>query len=225
MKAQERDAARRLRSDGAGIRAIAAQLGVSTSSVSRWVRDIELSPEQRAELALRDPSVVGHPAGALARAARAREQRRRWQAEGRALARIGDPLHRSGCFLYWAEGTKNRNRVALTNADPDLLLVFRRFLAECYAIADERLAFTVNCFLGNGVTVEQIEEHWLGVLSLPRACVRTSIVNRPSSASKRRGRTLIYGTGRLEVSSTAVVQSIYGAIQEYAGIDRPEWLE
>jgi hypothetical protein len=26
------------------------------------------------------------------------------------------------------------------------------------------------------------------------------------------------------VSSTAVVQSIYGAIQHYAGIDRPEWL-
>jgi hypothetical protein len=34
----------------------------------------------------------------------------------------------------------------------------------------------------------------------------------------------VHGTGRLAVASTAVVQSIYGAIQEYAGIDRPEWL-
>ena len=25
-------------------------------------------------------------------------------------------------------------------------------------------------------------------------------------------------------NSTAIVQSIYGAIQEYAGIERPEWL-
>ena len=30
---------------------------------------------------------------------------------------------------------------------------------------------------------------------------------------------------RIRVNSTFVVQSIYGAIQEYAGIDRPEWLD
>jgi hypothetical protein len=36
---------------------------------------------------------------------------------------------------------------------------------------------------------------------------------------------LPYGTGRLSVHSTDVIQSIYGAIQEYAGIDRPEWLD
>jgi hypothetical protein len=36
---------------------------------------------------------------------------------------------------------------------------------------------------------------------------------------------LPYGTGRLAVHSTDVIQSIYGAIQEYAGIDRPEWLD
>jgi hypothetical protein len=33
------------------------------------------------------------------------------------------------------------------------------------------------------------------------------------------------GTARLAVHSTFIVQSIYGAIQEYAGIDRPEWLD
>ena len=124
MKAWEKDEARRLRREGAAVKAIAAQVGASVSSVSRWVRDIELSPEERARLAKRDPSVVGHPAGALARAAYAREQRRAWQEEGRALARIGDPLHRDGCFLYWAEGTKDRNTAALTNADPSCCASF-----------------------------------------------------------------------------------------------------
>jgi hypothetical protein len=36
---------------------------------------------------------------------------------------------------------------------------------------------------------------------------------------------LVYGTARLCVHSTFLVQSIYGAIQEYAGFDRPEWLD
>jgi hypothetical protein len=29
----------------------------------------------------------------------------------------------------------------------------------------------------------------------------------------------------VSVHSTAIVQSIYGAIQEYAGIERPEWVD
>lgn len=127
-------------------------------------------------------------------------------------------------MLFWAEGSKNRNNAILTNSDPDLLRVFRRFLRDCYELPDERVAFSVNCFLGNGVTLEEIEAWWLAALDLPRSSLRASAVNRPSSASRRRGRTLVYGTGRLAVASTAVVQSIYGAIQEYAGIDRPEWL-
>ena len=36
---------------------------------------------------------------------------------------------------------------------------------------------------------------------------------------------LLYGTGRVTVHPTFIVQSIYGAIEEYAGIDRPEWLD
>jgi hypothetical protein len=52
------------------------------------------------------------------------------------------------------------------------------------------------------------------------------VVNRASSASNgRRGNVLPYGTGRVTVYSTEVIQSIYGAIQEYAGIERPEWLD
>jgi len=59
-----------------------------------------------------------------------------------------------------------------------------------------------------------------------RERLRQAVVNRPSSASKRlKGNTLPYGTARIAVHSTFIVQSIYGAIQEYAGIDRPEWLD
>jgi len=224
MKPREREQARQLRRQGMSVKAIARHVGVSVSSVSRWVRDIELSLAQRAALAAVNPSVVGHPAGAIARRAYALDQRRAWQEQGRAMARKGDALHRAGCFLYWAEGTKSRNVAALTNADADLLRVFRRFLAECYAVPDERLAFSVNCFLGNGLSLAEIEAYWLEVLDLPSMCLRASIVNRPSSASRRRGRTLVHGTGRLSVASTEVVQSIYGAIQEYADLDRPEWL-
>ena len=225
MKPAERLEARRLRSEaGASIKDIAARLGVSVSSVSVWVRDIELSAAQVAALAECNPAINRQLSGTAKWSEVCRDRRRRWQEDGRAHARRGDALHIAGCMLFWAEGSKLRNVAALTNADPDLLRTFRRFLAKCYDVPDERLAFSVNCFLGNGVSLAEIEAYWLDTLELPATSLRASIVNRPSSASRRRGRTLVYGTGRLSVASTAVVQSIYGAIQEYAMLDRPEWL-
>jgi hypothetical protein len=73
---------------------------------------------------------------------------------------------------------------------------------------------------------EQARElRWVDSLGLQVGCLRASTVNRPSSASKGKRPQLLHGTARIAVYSTFIVQSIYGAIQEYAGIDRPEWLD
>jgi hypothetical protein len=44
-------------------------------------------------------------------------------------------------------------------------------------------------------------------------------------SQKKRVNKLPYGTCALIVRSTRVLQTIYGSIQEYAGFDRPEWLD
>lgn len=201
-------------------------MGVSASSVSLWVRDIPLTAEQEAALDARNPTRNAQLSGARVFRERRRAERLAAQEHGRRMARRGDPLHVQGAMLYWAEGTKRRNSVELTNADADLVGVFLRFLRECHDVAAEQFTLTVNCHLGNGLSIDEIHAWWLQRLGLPEACLRTPAVNRPSSASRRRRpRTLPYGTVCLAVHSTFIVQSIYGAIQEYAGIDRPEWLD
>ncbi len=227
VKSEERIEARRLRSEqGLALRSIAEQLGVSKASVSLWVRDIELTPEQEAELLAKNPVRNGQLLGMRVRSERCREQRVAAQQHGRELARRGDPEHIAGCMLYWAEGSKTRNAAQLVNADADLIGKFLVFLRSCYDVADDRIAFSVNCFLGNGLTLDEIQQWWLTRLGLTATCLRKAIVNRPSSASRlRKGHVLPYGTARITVHSTFLVQSIYGAIQEYAGIDRPEWLD
>jgi hypothetical protein len=227
VKREERELARSLRAEqGLPIKEIAGVVGVSVGSVSVWVRDVPLTPEQEAALDARNPVRNGQRRGTINNSRRCRRLRAEAQQHGRQLARRNDPLHLQGCMLYWAEGSKGRNVAQLVNADPDLIKTFLRFLRSCYEVPDERVAFSVNCFLGNGLTLNEIHDWWLKRLHLPLGCLRKAVVNRPSSASKRRkGHILPYGTARLAVHSTFVVQSIYGAIQEYAGIDRPEWLD
>jgi hypothetical protein len=224
-KDEERIEARRLRAAGCSIRTIAERLGISRSSASMWTRDIELTNEQRARLVLADPVRTPSHAAQLARSRHFREERRAAQERGREMARAGDPLHRAGCMLFWAEGSRSRNAVIFSNSDVDMQRHFARFLRRCYGIEDDRFVLSINCHLGHGLSVAEIEAHWLTALELPRTCLRPSIVNRASGRSKRVHRPLRHGTARLVVYSTDLVQSIYGAIQEYAGFDRPEWLD
>jgi hypothetical protein len=199
---------------------IAYRLGVSVSSVSLWVRDIELSAEQRA--VLRNKMSGAWSANAVA----ARRRRVRSQAAGRELARRNDHLFIAGCMLFWAEGAKSRNAVRIANSDPALLRLVVRFLRECYGAPIERLAITCHLFADHIERQHEIEQFWLDALELPRDCLRPSIVNVYSKYSqKKRRNKLPFGTCKLVYNDTRTVQSIYGAIQEYAGIDRPEWLD
>jgi hypothetical protein len=128
--------------------------------------------------------------------------------------------------LFCAEGTKSRDSVLFTNSDADILELSLRFLRLCAGVTDDRVALSVNCFVPDPRAADDIVVWWLHRLGLPHPSVRASTTNRASRASAGRRRHLPpYGTARLAVHSTFIVQSIYGAIQEYAGIARPELLD
>ncbi len=218
--AETRQYARRLRSEGRSVKSIARELHVAQSTASLWVRDVPLTPEQRERL---DRLTDRQLAGLRTQVHRAREARLDAQELGRMIARIDEPMHWAGCMLFWAEGSKNRTSVIFTNSDVGMMQFFLRFLRECYDVPDERVRLSINRFLGNGKSLAEIEAWWLERLELPPGCLRKATINRPSSASKAVRKPLVYGTARLAVGSTRMVQSIYGAIQEYAGIERPEW--
>jgi len=199
-------------------------LGVSKSSVSLWVRDVELSDDARARLLAH--TRLGPMLAAERRAENFRELRRSYQARGRAWVRELGPEYAAGCMLFWAEGSKNRNVAQLTNADPDLCAVFLRFLRTFFAVPDRKVALTCNLFADHAERRREIEIYWLTKLDLPESCLRKSIVNNYSKYSqKKRQNNLPYGTCRLTAYSTEIVQTLYGSIQEYGGFDRPEWLD
>jgi transcriptional regulator with XRE-family HTH domain len=227
MKTAERLEARRLRkTEGQSIKEIAQILGVSVSSVSCWVRDVALSDDQVAALVARNPALNGRLTGVTIRAAQARALRETYQEEGRVLARLADPMHQAGCMLYWAEGSRSRNAVAFTNSDPAMVDFFVQFLRRCYQLPDEAFRVACNLFADHVDDRTRIEQFWLDTLQLPRSCLRKSIVNVYSRHSQRKRRNVLpYGTCRVCVHRTAVVQSIYGSIQEYGGFERPEWLD
>jgi len=70
------------REEGASIRDIAQRVGVSKSSVSVWVRDIELTPKQHAALAARNVACNRQMSGTWKQAAKRRAERMEYQEHG-----------------------------------------------------------------------------------------------------------------------------------------------
>jgi hypothetical protein len=231
MKPLEQAEARRLRREEAlSIKRIATRLQVSPSSVHAWTRDIALTAEQH-EQNLRGRGGPQDPEAVARRAANwrqlNRERRLAYQREGRERARSrDDPLHLAGCMLYWAEGSKGRNTLTLTNSDEALVVFFSRFLRETLGVSRERFRVRLNVYLNNGLSIREVEEHWLRVLDLDRSCLcKHAIDFKPTSSSGRRQNKLPYGVCTVRVNSTRLAQHIFGAIQEYGGFEQPRWVD
>lgn len=225
-KTEERLQARKLRKEqGLSVNKIAELLDVSRSSVSRWVKDVPLTDNQRHQLIQNKYNYGAQHQGSIANREKHRKIREGYQQEGREQAREGDPLHLTGCMLYWAEGRKRRDTCTFTNSDPDMLHTFLKFLEECLGVKKNAIDIRITAYLGNGLTLEEIEHYWLDILGLPILSLKQSKTQQPKS-SQQKGRKLLYGTCELRVQTgTQYVQHIFGAIQEYIGIDKPEWLD
>ena len=227
MKTAERELARIIRRDeGAPIKEIARRVGVAPSSVSRWVRDIRLTPAQEQELLRRNPAYNRQLSGTAKQAANRRAERIAYQDDGRCLALQGEGCHVAGCMLYWAEGEKDRNAVRFSNSDPEMVRFFVSFLKTYFDLRDEEIRITCYLFADHVQRQREIEHFWLDVAQLSPQSLCKSYVNVYSKYSqKKRVNKLPYGTVRVTVTRTRVIQSIYGAIQEYAGFEREAWLE
>jgi hypothetical protein len=224
VKTDEQAQARRLRAEGRSVKEITRQLGVARSSVSRWVQDVPLTEAQRA--ALEESSGRGRLKGSARNQANGRARREAYHRQGRERALVEDASYAAGCMLYWAEGDKCRHAVTLSNSDPDLLSYFADFLRTYFAVTDDQFRVHCNLFADHVQSQRDIEQFWLARLSLPISCLRKSMVNSYSKYSqKKRVNKLPYGTCKLVVHRTAIVQTIYGSIQEYGGFDRPAWLD
>jgi hypothetical protein len=215
VKTSERDTARKLRSEGYSVREIERLFGVARSTASLWVRDIELTPEQREALRIRPRAVRTD----------FRRKREHYQADGRATARRGEALHASGCMRFWAEGSKNVNTAQIANSHAALLRLAATFLRPYFGVPDEKFRVMCNLFADHVERQHAVEQYWFDALELPRSCLTKTMVNHYSRSSQRKRRgTLPYGTRRISVYDVRIAQHLYGAIQEYGGFDRPEWL-
>ena len=184
--------ARALRQQGLDYRAIAAELGVSKSSVSLWVRDLP-RPER-----LSYEECLARGRAAVDRywtAERARREAARSAVSAAASREIGPLTARevliAGAVAYWCEGAKNKpyrrtDRVDFINSDPAMIRFFLRFL-DTAGVPRESLIFCLS--IHESADVPSAQQFWLAVTGAP-----ASQFNRPQ-LKRHHPRTVRKNTG------------------------------
>jgi AcrR family transcriptional regulator len=201
-KVEEQEKARRMRADGRTLADIAAALGVSKSSVSLWVRDVEFTPSPRRYGAQRRP----HPF----HEAKLR-QIAELDAEGRR--RIGtltdDAFFAAGIALYAGEGAKGDGFVMFANSDPTMVRFFCRWLRQFFTIDEARLR--VRVYLHEGLDLEAAENHWSCLTGIPRGQF-IKPYRAPADATMRRNKHE-FGCAYISYSCSRTHRTIMGLVR------------
>lgn len=160
-KLAERQQARQLRRTGLPLSEIALRVGVSKSSVSLWVRDVEFEP--------RPPVTRGRRRAPNALQRRKQAEIDRLVAEGRS--RIGRLSEReflvAGVALYAGEGSKQDGRVRFVNSDPRMVVFFCSWLRHFYEIDESRLRLAL--YLHQGLDLSATTAYWSALTGIREA--------------------------------------------------------
>jgi transposase-like protein len=192
--------ARELRRSGWSYSMITEELGVSPSTLSGWIRDVEIEDRSIIEGRIRE----GRESSAQTHIAR--HQANAESVYNAALKEIGEmladgmtkrELFLTGLVLYWAEGGKTQNLVALTNADPMVIKTFLRWVRESLGITDDCLRAEVHCYPDTDVT--RVETYWSEITKIPLdQFYKTQIDTRTNKSLDKQGK-LEYGTVQIKV--------------------------
>jgi len=213
MKSEEKHKAIHLRRQGESIKEIAHKLHVAPSSVSIWVRDIELTNQQRQRLNKRGFSVDAIEKRRIARIGHTKKRHQDlMDSAGKMIGNITQrELWLIGIALYWGEGGKtNHGSARVANSDPAVIQIMMRFFREICKVPEGKFTGHVHTF--SHLNVESAEKYWSRISRIPRKKFYKTY-SKPSVASQNKKDSLPYGTFQIYINDTNLFFTIMGCIE------------
>lgn len=213
MKQVEKEKAIKLRRQGLSLRSITKKVNASKSSVSIWVRSVELSTVQKERLRKNKNSqaiVEKRRATRLLNEEKKREKIIK-EAEKEIKKISKKELFLIGLSLYWGEGRKkSRNIVSVSNSDPDLIKIMMKFLKDVCKVPEKK--FRGHIHLHPHLDNAKAEKYWSGISGIPKnQFFKTSQQHNKSSKNKKD--SLPFGTFDIYVCDTKMFLKIKGWTQ------------
>ncbi|MAF20808.1 MAG: hypothetical protein CMI55_03955 [Parcubacteria group bacterium] len=207
--------AQSLRRKGFSVKEIQRKLEVSRSSVSLWVRDIQLSKKQLERLYLnkKTGALRGSIIGAKKKQKEREELTRRLIIKGKE--EVGDISSRdrfiAGIAMYFAEGDKRDGSVSFCNTDSAAVRFMVNWIREFCSPPEEKLRGAL--YIHDDLDEKKAKKYWSKLTGIPLTQFTKSYIakNNPNRSRKKKH---IYGVFRVRISSTILHRKLMGWINK-----------
>lgn len=207
MKLNEKFKAIELRREGYSYPKIAMSIGVSKSTLSRWLQNIVLTSQQKENL--RNNSISALYAHAKIQQRKRSERTKEIMNYGKKefVALLKNPLFISGLLLYWAEGDKNQQeRVKFTNSDQRMILLMMRWFREICNVPENK--FRVALHIHNFHIRHNVVGYWSKITKIPKTQFHKPYVKETSLGQRKN--ILYNGTCAIVVNNKDFFRKIEG---------------
>lgn len=167
MLLKEKEKARKLRMGGYSIKEIAKTLNVAKSSVSVWVRDIELTPGQLKRLSNKSHQQEAIEKRRTTRLKNETEKRQAisYSAQKEVKKLSSKELWFIGIMLYWAEGGKTqRGLVRFSNGDPEMIKIMMVFFRKICKVPEEKFRGYIH--IHPHLNHKKAEKYWSSITGI-----------------------------------------------------------
>jgi len=199
----------KLRKTGLSYGDIKKKLNVSKSTLSLWLKNVELTNEQKKKLYTNSILM-------LSRGSQSQKERRKREIDKiieTSMREIPVPLTLEtfrlfGAALYWAEGSKSSG-FKITNSDPHLILFMVRWIEKIFNISPKKLKAWLNIYPQQNDL--EIKQFWSELTGIPIKNFGKSYVKPLNKNYKKNN--LYYGTiGVMIPKGTNIRYKIFGWI-------------
>lgn len=215
MKVKEKNEAVELRKSGLTYREILERLSASKSSLSYWLRDVELSQDQLARIRYKNDKIkekfINYN---ILKKKQAND--RKEDILSNAIKEIdkisGKELKLIGIALYWAEGYKGLawKSVSFTNTDPEMIKLIMRWFRTVCNVDENKFRIRLQCH-GAG-KVKEAEEYWSKITGIPTAQFIKPYVRISPTSKKKMGNLVPYGICNIRIADISLLTKIRGWI-------------
>ena len=190
MKSHLREKAIAMRMEGKSYSEILAEVPIVKSTLWTWVKGIELPELARERIRERKAANLSDGTAHWHDMRVRRTEQIRHQAEQDVGELSPRELWLVGAALYWAEGSKEKERkpgspVIFNNSDPGMIILFRRWLVEACMVSAEDIRFDLTLHQESKSRVVEMLDFWNRTLGCDHGDIRVHYKHIRSGTSNR----------------------------------------
>lgn len=200
-----------MRKRGLSYGEISKKTGLSKSTLSFWLKNILLKPEQKKRLYTKQIEI-------LSRGPQSQKERREREIE-KIIKIAGEEIKKTlseetfkmfGAALYWAEGGKTKS-FEITNSDPFLIAFMIYWFENFFATPPTKLKAHLN--IHSQQNEKEIKRFWSDLTKIPIENFGKTFIKPASTGFKKNN--LYYGTIKVRVpKGTDMKHRVFGLIEK-----------